>query len=89
VSWQQVVLLIVGFIVICIGVSAAVFRSKRMCRIYGLIMMVYAFVIGLTSLLTGLDTIVLSSAIEKVPAAGFIFHFFFLFLWIVKFIIVW
>eukprot|EP01119_Soliformovum_irregulare_P022769 TRINITY_DN7846_c0_g1_i2.p1 TRINITY_DN7846_c0_g1~~TRINITY_DN7846_c0_g1_i2.p1 ORF type:complete len:205 (-),score=30.13 TRINITY_DN7846_c0_g1_i2:110-724(-) len=66
VSWQQLVLLFVGLIVISLGVVAALWRSRKMCKIYGIIMMIYAFVIGLTSLLTGLDTIVLSSALEHI-----------------------
>ena len=66
VTWQQVVLLLVALVVTILGIIAALFRSKRMCRVYGLIMMVYAFVIGLTSLLTGLDTIVLNSAVKDV-----------------------
>jgi len=69
VSWQQVVLLLIGMFVIFVGVAAAIFRSKRMCKIYGIIMMIYAFVIGLTALLTGLDTIVLSSAVKHVDGA--------------------
>jgi len=68
VSWQQVVLLLIGVCIILVGVMAALLRSKRLCKVYGIIMMVYAFVIGLTALLTGLDTIVLSSAVEHVDA---------------------
>jgi len=64
VTWQQILLLFVGMGVVLIGVCAAILRSKKLCRIYGLIMMVYSFVIGLTSLLTGLDSIVLSDAIK-------------------------
>jgi len=64
VTWQQILLLFVGMGVVLIGVCAAIMRSKKLCRIYGLIMMVYSFVIGLTSLLTGLDSIVLTDAIK-------------------------
>jgi len=65
VTWQQVVLLIAGLLVVLIGVGAALFRSKRFCKYYGLIMVAYSFVIGLTALLTGLDSIVLHDAIER------------------------
>jgi len=65
VSWQQIALLCVGVVVILIGILAATLRSKRLCRFYGLIMMIYAFVIGLTALLTGLDVVVLKSALKS------------------------
>jgi len=70
VPWQQIVLLLVGIVVILIGICAAVFRSKRLCKIYGLIMMIFAFIIGLTSLLTGLEAVVLTSALKDILDAN-------------------
>eukprot|EP01112_Ceratiomyxa_fruticulosa_P023612 TRINITY_DN9107_c0_g2_i1.p1 TRINITY_DN9107_c0_g2~~TRINITY_DN9107_c0_g2_i1.p1 ORF type:complete len:184 (-),score=23.83 TRINITY_DN9107_c0_g2_i1:138-689(-) len=66
VTWEQVVLLCVGLCIVAVGISASIFRSKRLCKIYGFIMMVYAFVVGLTSLLTGLDSVVLDQALTTV-----------------------
>jgi disulfide bond formation protein DsbB len=58
--------LIIALGVISTGIIAALFRSKKLCRIYGIIMTVYAFIIGLTALLTGLDAIVLQNAVKDV-----------------------
>jgi len=66
VTWQQILLLVIGVAVVFVGALAALLRSKKLCRVYGLIMMVYSFVIGLTSLLTGLDSIVLSDAVDQI-----------------------
>mmetsp|Transcript_1364 Transcript_1364/g.3170 ORF Transcript_1364/g.3170 Transcript_1364/m.3170 type:complete len:206 (+) Transcript_1364:117-734(+) len=65
-TWEHYLLLIVGVGVIFTGIFAALGRSKRLCRIYGLIMMVYAFVIGLTSVLVGLMAVVLDGALSEI-----------------------
>lgn len=64
-TWQQVTLFVIGLGIILIGVAAALLRRKTLCKLYGLIMLVYSFVVGLTSLLTGLDTIVLDDAVNQ------------------------
>jgi len=66
VSAKQIILLIAGFLVIMIGVLAAILRKKSFCRAYGLLMMIFAFVVGLTSLLTGLEAPLLEAAIERI-----------------------
>jgi len=70
VTWQQVTLFILGLGIICIGVAAAVLRNKTMCKLYGLIMLIYCFILGLTSLLTGLDTVVLEGAAKQIDASN-------------------
>jgi len=69
ITWQQAALLAVGLAIILVGVIAAFLRRKSMCRVYGLIMLIYAFILGLTSLLTGLDTIVLEDAAKQINEA--------------------
>jgi len=66
VTWQQITLFIFGFAIILVGIGAAIFRNKTMCKLYGLILLVYSFVLGLTSLLTGLDTVVLEDASKDI-----------------------
>lgn len=80
--WQQVTLFVIGVAVILIGVcpsfpfeayiiqiAAAILKKKNLCKVYGLVMLVFAFVVGLTSLLTGLDTIVLDDAVKQIDGA--------------------
>eukprot|EP00026_Physarum_polycephalum_P014625 Phypoly_transcript_15162.p1 GENE.Phypoly_transcript_15162~~Phypoly_transcript_15162.p1 ORF type:complete len:204 (+),score=9.16 Phypoly_transcript_15162:100-711(+) len=69
-TWQQVTLFILGFAIILIGIGAAVFRNKTMCKLYGLILLVYSFVLGITSLLTGLDTVVLEDAAKGIDGVN-------------------
>jgi hypothetical protein len=45
---------------------SAMFRDKAFCKMYGMIMMVYAFVIGLTAILTGLETPLYVEALQHV-----------------------
>merc|ERR1712167_135037 len=67
--WRDIMLLIGGIGAILIGMYAAVFRNQHFCKVYGGVMMVYAFIIGLTSILTGLETPVLEAAANAVPTA--------------------
>jgi len=69
VTWQQATLFVVGLGIILIGAGAAILRKKTMCRVYGFFMLLYAFMLGLTSLLTGLDTIVLEDAAKEIDEA--------------------
>jgi len=66
ITWQQAGLLAFGCAVVMLGVFAALYRSKRLARLYGMIMLVYSFVVGLTSLLTGVDSVVLDTALSSV-----------------------
>ena len=61
-KWRDIFLLMGGVGTICVGIYAAVFKSKHYCRVYGLVMMVFAFIIGLTAILTGLEVPVLEAA---------------------------
>jgi hypothetical protein len=67
--WRDIMLLVGGMAAIFVGMYAAVFRSMHMCKIYGGVMMVYAFIIGLTAILTGLETPVLEAAALAVPVS--------------------
>jgi hypothetical protein len=64
--WRDIFILFMGCGTICIGVYAAVFKNKDYCRVYGLVMMVFAFVVGLTAVLTGLETPVLEAAAQAI-----------------------
>ena len=64
--WRDIFILMCGISVICIGIYAAVFKDKDYCRVYGMAMMVFAFVVGMTAVLTGLETPVLESAARAV-----------------------
>jgi|EP00505_MAST-04D_sp_SCG-Rhode-Island_P004853 hypothetical protein len=63
---RDIFLLLAGVGTILVGVYAAVAKSKHYCRVYGLTMMVFAFMIGLTGLLTGLEVPVLEAAAAAV-----------------------
>merc|ERR1711871_612813 len=65
-TFGHIILLLVGMSVIGVGMYAAMFRDKQFCKIYGMIMMVYAFVIGLTAILTGLETPLYVEALQHV-----------------------
>merc|ERR1740130_518430 len=65
--WRDIMLLVGGLAAIFVGMYAAAFRNQHMCKIYGGVMMVYAFIIGLTAILTGLETPVLEAAASAVP----------------------
>ena len=66
VKGRDIFLLMAGLGTICIGVYAAAFKSKHYCRVYGMTMMVFAFMIGLTGILTGLEVPVLEAAAAAV-----------------------
>jgi len=63
---QQLFLLSIGLAIIGTGAYGAYYKSKPMCRFYGLVMTVYSFVIGLTAILTGLQAPVLDAAADAV-----------------------
>jgi len=62
IRWQGITLFVLGIIVLIIGTFAGCFRSQKLCKVYGGVMIVFAFFIGLTCLLTGLNTAILSTA---------------------------
>jgi hypothetical protein len=64
--WRDVFILFCGNGTICLGVYAAIFKDKEYCRMYGLAMMVFAFIVGLTGILTGLEVPVLQAAAQAV-----------------------
>lgn len=64
--WRDVFILFCGNGTICLGIYAAIFKDKEYCRIYGLAMMVFAFIVGLTGILTGLEVPVLEAAAQAV-----------------------
>ena len=64
--WRDVFILFCGNGTICLGVYAAIFKDKEYCRMYGLAMMVFAFIVGLTGILTGLEVPVLEAAAQAI-----------------------
>ena len=66
-DWQDYFFLGVGIASIFTGAYASIFRSEEYCRIYGMTMLVYSFVIGLTAVLTILELPVLQDAADEVP----------------------
>jgi lysylphosphatidylglycerol synthetase-like protein (DUF2156 family) len=67
VTWQSIVVLLVGALFVLFGLAAAIYRSERVCKVYGVLMLMLSFVIGLAALLTGLDCAIIASAAERVP----------------------
>jgi uncharacterized membrane protein len=67
VTWQSVVVLVVGAVFVLFGIAAALYRSERVCKIYGILMLMLSFVIGLAALLTGLDCAIIAAAADRVP----------------------
>jgi hypothetical protein len=64
--WRDTLILIVGLGVIGLGVYSALFHDMWACRTYGLVMLCYAFILGLTAVLTGLQAPVISAAANQV-----------------------
>jgi len=65
-KWRDLFLLLGGLCIIGVGAYAAVMKNQEACRVYGMIMLFYAFVVGLTAILTGLQTPVISAAASDV-----------------------
>ena len=68
--WRDVLLLVGGLGVIGLGFYSAIFHDQAACRTYGMVMLVYAFVLGLTAILTGLQAPVISGAANQVVNNG-------------------
>ena len=60
--WYDVVMLVLGFVVIAVGVYAAVSRSVRCAKLYGCAMLLFAFLVGLLAAITGLQAPILAAA---------------------------
>lgn len=69
VTWQSIVVLLVGSLCVLVGVAAAIYRSERVCKLYAVLMLMLTFVVGLAALLTGLDCAIIASAADRVPPA--------------------
>eukprot|EP00298_Acanthocystis_sp_HF-20_P026295 c3951_g1_i1.p1 GENE.c3951_g1_i1~~c3951_g1_i1.p1 ORF type:complete len:218 (+),score=67.26 c3951_g1_i1:93-656(+) len=65
-SWHSIVLFIFAFVVVCIGVTAAIKRSKSLCFLYGRLMLFYALAMGVTSIFGQLGFAELESAVLTV-----------------------
>lgn len=65
-DWREALLLTGGIFVILTGVMASLRRSKKLCQFYGFVMMIYAFLIGLTSILTAIEIPVIRGAANRV-----------------------
>ena len=63
---REGLLLVGGVGVVACGMTASLKRSKRLCQVYGFIMMVYAFLISLTAILTGVAVPELQEAVDRV-----------------------
>jgi hypothetical protein len=64
--WRDVFLLLGGLSIIGVGFHAALMKSQKSCQIYGMVMLFYGFVVGLTAILTGLQCPVISAAASEV-----------------------
>lgn len=64
--WRDLILLLGGLGIIGVGFYAALLRNQSACQLYGMVMLFYGFVIGLTAILTGLQCPVISAAASEV-----------------------
>lgn len=64
--WRDLFFLLGGLGIIGIGAYAALMRNQEACRVYGMVMLFYGFIIGLTAILTGLQAPVISAAASDV-----------------------
>ena len=65
-GWRQLMIFMVGGGVIACGVLAVIRRDQNLVFIYGSAMIVFAFAVGLTAILTSLETPVLEVAVDGV-----------------------
>jgi hypothetical protein len=65
-TWRTFCTFVLGFGVISIGLVAVWRRDQRLLFIYGTCMLLFAFVVGLTAVLTALETPVLEVAVEGI-----------------------
>eukprot|EP00298_Acanthocystis_sp_HF-20_P013349 c20308_g3_i2.p1 GENE.c20308_g3_i2~~c20308_g3_i2.p1 ORF type:complete len:178 (-),score=53.78 c20308_g3_i2:34-567(-) len=50
-AWHAITFFILAFIFVCIGIAAALKRSKKLCFLYGRLMLAFAVVIGMSSMI--------------------------------------
>eukprot|EP00301_Raphidiophrys_heterophryoidea_P027814 c9835_g1_i1.p1 GENE.c9835_g1_i1~~c9835_g1_i1.p1 ORF type:complete len:204 (+),score=44.98 c9835_g1_i1:40-612(+) len=65
-DWRDFVLLFAGIAVIGVGIYAALHRDRDHCQTYGMVMLLYSFVIGLSAILTSLEIPIIDAAVSEI-----------------------